>query len=98
MTIKIGGRTLSTRRPKDLDAALEASTGCNAVEIARILAGYPNAGQVAAALQPFLPDDAPSGTDLASEIASGDLAVTVTDVRKLYAVEAAAVAAGQKAE
>lgn len=86
MTIKIGEKSYSTRKPKDLDASLKDVTGCDAVETARILMGYPNAGQIAAALHPFLPDDAPSIPDLASEIGPviNDVAL---DVRKLYADE-----------
>ena len=93
MTIKIGDRSYSTRKPKDLDAALEQVTGCNAAEIARVLAGFPSPGQVAAALLPFLPDDAPAAQDLAVEIANDPDVLGA--VRKLYADAAAAPAAAK---
>lgn len=84
MAIKIGERSLATRRPQDLDAALVAATGCNALEMARILGGYANPGQVATALRPFLPEDAPSTPELAAEIAVC-LDDVLPAVRKLYA-------------
>jgi len=84
MAIKIGERSIPTRKPQDLDAALADVAGCNAAEMARILAGYPNPGQVATALRPFLPEDAPGIPDLAAELA-GDMGTVVPAVRKLYA-------------
>lgn len=84
MTITIGKSEFATRKPKKLDATLEASTGCNAAEIARTLMGYPSAGQVATALRPFLPDDAPSVSELAVRIGVPDTDLIVA-VRKLYA-------------
>jgi hypothetical protein len=85
--ITIGERSYTTHKPKDLDAALLESTGCNAAETAAAMAGNPNPGRLASALRPFLPDDAPSLPDLAAEIAtSGD--GVLAKVRKLYSGEA----------
>jgi hypothetical protein len=92
MTIKIGDKSYSTRKPGDLDAALLATTGCNAAETARILAGYPTAGHIAAALRPFLAEDTPSNPELAQAIADDGPDVLIA-VRKLYADAAAPPAA-----
>lgn len=86
MDIKIGDKSFKTRKPSDLDAALISTTGCNAAETVVHLAGWPTAGRIASALRPFLPDDAPSTPELASEISAleegPELLVTV---KKLYA-------------
>lgn len=84
MQIKVGETSFKTRKPADLDAALLETTGCDAAETARHLAGYPLAGHVAAALRPFLPDNAPSIPELALAIPVGDDAF-IADVRGLYA-------------
>jgi len=86
MEIKIGDKSHKTRKPSDLDAALLASTGCNAAETAQQLAGSPSAGRIASALRPFLPDDAPSTPELAHAIAaSGQASDYLASVSKLYA-------------
>lgn len=88
MTVKIGDRQLATRRPQDLDRLLLEDTGCNAAEIATMLAGSPLAGLVARALRPFLPEgEAPPGLDLAAEIAE---AGTIDVARRVAALYAAA--------
>jgi hypothetical protein len=91
MDIKIGGGTLRTRKPGDLDAALIAATGCSAAETAKQLAGWPSAGRIASALRPFLPDDAPSTPELAHSIASAeDGPEVLVAVKTLYADAATA--------
>lgn len=84
MQFTVGDKSFKTRKPADLDAALLETTGCDAAETARHLAGYPLAGHVAAALRPFLPDNAPSVPELALAIPVGDDAF-IADVRGLYA-------------
>ena len=83
MAIKVGERSISTRKPQDLDAALSAGPGCNAAEMARMLAGHPTAGHVATALRPFLPESEVSIPELASEIAA-HMDDVLPAVRKLY--------------
>lgn len=88
MTINIAGEKFSTRRPSDLDGALIAATGCNAAENFAIVGGFPLPSKIAAAVRPFLPDDAPSVPELAIMV-ERELAVPantlVADVRKLFA-------------
>ena len=90
MTVTIGEVTLPTRKPQDLDAALLASTGCSASEVATILAGTPNAGQIAAALRPFLPQNAAHTNELAQNIVDSDISAVADQVRKLYVNDAPA--------
>jgi len=86
MDIKIGDKSFKTRKPSDLDAALITATGCSAVETARHLAGWPTAGRIASALRPFLPEEAPSTPELASDIAAAeDGPELLVAVKKLYA-------------
>ena len=91
MDIKIGSTSFKTRRPSDLDAALIATTGCNAAETAQQLAGWPSAGRIASAVRPFLPEDAPSTPEVAQAIASADDGPELlVSVKKLYADAVAA--------
>lgn len=91
MDIKIGDKSFRTRKPSDLDGALLATTGCNAVEAAKHLAGWPTPGRIASALRPFLPEDAPSVPDLAQDIAGADEGPEIlVAVKKLYADAASA--------
>ena len=86
MDIKIGDKSFKTRKPSDLDAALISTTGCNAVETVRHLAGWPTAGRIASALRPFLPEDGPSTPELATDIAAAeDGPELLVSVKKLYA-------------
>lgn len=88
MTITIAGKQLATRRPKDLDAALIATTGCDAAENLRIISGQPLPGRIAAAVAPFLPEDAPPASELATMIEqdlAGDRSTLVADAKKLFA-------------
>jgi len=80
--IKIGDKTYPTSKPKDLDEAL-AHRGVSAAEMRRALSGAPIAGQVAAALHPFL-KDAPSVPELAGEIQATGVVEVLADVVKLY--------------
>ena len=94
MSIKIGEKSFRTRKPSDLDGALLANTGCSAVETAKHLAGWPTPGRIASALQPFLPEEAPSVPDLAQDIAGADEGPEIlVAVKKLYADAATATAA-----
>lgn len=81
--MKIGDRELAVTRPADLDVALIERTGCNAAEVSAMLAGAPLAGFVAAALSPFLSDDAPSVPELAVEIEAAGVGKVAADVRRL---------------
>ena len=83
MQLQISGKAFTTRKPSNLDALLLDTTGCDAAETARHLAGYPSAGRVAAALHPFLPNEAPSVTELAHAIPVGDVDFMAA-VRGLY--------------
>lgn len=96
--VTIGEATLSTRKPQDLDAALLASTGCSASEVATIIAGTPNAGQIAAALRPFLPQNAAHTNELAQNIADSGLDAVADQVRKLYASDTPAPVAEEQTE
>lgn len=88
--IKIGKTSYTTRKPADLDAALLETTGCNAAEAARHLAGWPAPGRIASALRPFLPDDAPATPELAAAIAVADDGPEIlVAVKKLYVDKAA---------
>lgn len=102
MTITIGGASLPTRKPKDLDERLISATGCNAAETAVALGGFPIAGRVEAALRPFLGEEAPSSVELAASIyeeMGKDGSTIVADVLALYAsTDAAAPASGGKAQ
>lgn len=98
MDITLGGKPLKTRKPTDLDAALLATTGCNATETVRQLNGWPTPGRIASALRPFLSDDAPSTPELADSIARQDTAEVLAAVKKLYAdASVAAVTAPENA-
>lgn len=88
MEIKIGGKTLKTKKPGDLDAVLIAWTGCSAAETATQLASWPSPGRLASALHPFLADDAPSVPELAAMISEDQDVEIIGAVQKLYAVEA----------
>lgn len=90
MDIKIGDKSFRTRKPSDLDGALLATTGCNAVETAKHLAGWPTPGRIASALRPFLPEDAPSVPDLAQDIAGDEGPEILVAVKKLYVDAASA--------
>lgn len=69
MTIKIGDRSVATRRTRDTDAALIAATGCSATEFAAMLRANPTSLRVAQALAPFVTgDDAPTAPELAAMI------------------------------
>lgn len=85
MTIQIGAKRLATRRPQDLDAVLLVDFGCNAAEIAGMLAGQPLAGTVARALVPFLAEgDRPTLAELASDIDAAGTVNVATQVAALY--------------
>jgi len=85
MTIQIGERSLSTRRPKDLNRALLAETGCDAVEFARMLGGAPLAGTIASGLLPWLAeDDRPALPVLAAEIEAAGKGEIAARVLALY--------------
>lgn len=99
MTITIGETQFPTRKPKDLDAALIATTGCNASENLALISANTLPGRIAAAVRPFLSDDAPQVADLATLI-EAHLAqegnTLVADAKKLFA--AAEVAPAEKNE
>ena len=98
MTITISGTTYPTRKPKDLDAVLIATTGCNAAETLGIVSGIPLPGRLAAALHPFLPDDGPLIVELAPAIEQ-ELAkegnTVVADLKRLYTAVEAPPASGK---
>jgi hypothetical protein len=83
MTIQIGDKTLATLRPADLDGALAAENGCNAVEAQTWLQGTPIAGFVARALHPFLQDEI-GLADLAMMIDAAGTAEVASQVAALY--------------
>lgn len=86
MTIKIGERTLATRRPQNLDVQLVEATGCDAAEMARMLGSDAHPGSVAHALMPLLADgDRTSIAELASEIATAGTADVAAQVTALLA-------------
>lgn len=85
MNITIGGKTYATRRPKDLDKQLQASTGCSAGEIHAMLGQSPLAHLVARALAPFIdPKESPSTSTLATEIAAAGITAAAIEAQKLY--------------
>lgn len=88
MTITIGKSRFATRKPRNLDEQLIATTGCSAAENLLFLTGQPLPGRVAAAIAPFLGDDAPPLAELAvmieAEIAM-DGSTLLRDVRQLFA-------------
>ena len=83
MPITIGGQSLATTRPADLDEKLVATTGCTAAEHRAILAKNGTPFQIARALKPMLADDQRSVGDLATAIGAED---------KVFAVRLAVVA------
>lgn len=87
MAITIAGKQFSTRKPRDLDAALIAVTGCNAEENLRIVSGVPMPGLIAGAILPFLGESAPHRADLArmieQDLASEGSSI-VEDVKRLF--------------
>ena len=74
MPITIGGQSLATNRPSDLDAQLLASTGCNAAEHRAMLAKNGSPFQIARALKPMLVDDDRPVGELAAAIEGEDKA------------------------
>lgn len=88
MSIKIGGKTVATATPADLDAALIAATGCSAAETLEQLRQGGHASHVARALHPFLADAMPLA-DLSAMIAAGDVADVRGQVLGLYTAEPA---------
>jgi hypothetical protein len=86
MTITIGGRELATTRPADLDALLVEATGCSATEQAQML-NKAAPFQIARALMPMLVDK-PSAADLTEEIAGGDIADVIRQVKALLGAPA----------
>lgn len=85
MKLKIGTTEHATARPKALDKALAASTGCSVAEVARMLGGQPAPDLVARALQPFLPEDARPGIpELAAAINDHGTADIAAKVASLY--------------
>lgn len=84
--MKIGKTTVDLQdRPDDLDARLIAATGCDASEIAGMLAGNPIAGLVANALLPFLGEG--SAPELAALIDGAGTPAIAAQVLALYATE-----------
>lgn len=97
MTITIAGKSYPARRPSNLDERLMATTGSSAKEIAEMLKGHPIPGQVAAALHPFLGDDAPSVHELAVAIEEHGTRAVASEVAALLAkAPEAAPAKGEK--
>lgn len=95
----IGGASYALRQPRDLDADLLASTGCDAAEAAKHLAGWPSPNRIASALRPFLSDDAPCIPALAQEIADADDGPEVLiGVKQLYADRTEPVTAAAEEE
>lgn len=90
MTVKIGRKAYDTRKPQDLDAAMIAATGCNAAEIAGMLAGSPLAGLVAQVLLPFIAAaDRPDHAALATAIEAAGKDVVAAQVAALFGEAAA---------
>lgn len=86
MSIKIGERTLATRRPTDLDVALVEASGCNAAETQRMLGSDASPGHVARALLPFLAEaERPSLAELAAEIHAAGTASVAAQIAALLA-------------
>lgn len=84
--MKIGEQTFAVQpRPATLDAQLVELTGCDAAEVAGMLAANPIAGLVAVALLPFL-EDGPSAPELANLIAEAGVLEVAAEVAALYAV------------
>ncbi|HEY1605622.1 MAG TPA: hypothetical protein VGF77_08475 [Allosphingosinicella sp.] len=92
MPLKIGDKSFSTSKPDDLDGQLLASAGCNAGEMAGMLAGAPLASTVAQAARPFLGKDAPDVPALADAIDRAGIEQVRRDVLALYSSPAAAPA------
>jgi hypothetical protein len=85
MKIKIGETEYSTTRPKGLDKALMASTGCSSNEVAHMLGGQPLAHLVARALLPFLAEEGrPDAVELAAAINDHGTAEVAAKVASLY--------------
>jgi hypothetical protein len=90
VTIKIGEKTLATRRPADLDAQLVAATGCTAAEQVNMLGLRSTPFQVARALRPFLDKEAPPVPELAQMIEGADLVQVRADTVALLSAAAPA--------
>ncbi|QUT04843.1 hypothetical protein KFK14_17675 [Sphingobium phenoxybenzoativorans] len=89
MTIKIGDKTFTVKKPSDIDGALIASMGLNAAEVVRLLQANPLAHHVAGALAPYLGDDAPAIADLSRAIAEHGLTEVAVAVAQLLKVDPA---------
>ena len=85
--MKIGSATYAVQAiPANLDEQLIAATGCDAREVAGMLADNPIAGLVANALAPFLKGkDIPSVPELAEAIADAGVSEIAPQVAALYA-------------
>ena len=79
--IKIGEKQFKTAKPSDLDARLVAATGFSSREADTLIGATPHLA--AAALMPFLGDDAPAQPIIARAIARGELDREA--IRALYA-------------
>lgn len=84
--MKIGDKTYAVKRPDDLETQLAETTAQGVEEVRRSMTGgSPIASQIAGALRPCLPKDAPSVPELASAIAGDDIGRIQGEVAKLYA-------------
>jgi hypothetical protein len=82
--IRIGDLELETRAPDDLDAKLQALTGCVSAEVHAMLRGpHLLASSVARALHPFLVE-ARDLAELAMAIAAHGVDAVRAEVAKLY--------------
>lgn len=89
--MQIGSATFTVQaRPADLDAQLVASLGCDAREVAAMLASNPIAGVIAAAVAPFI-KGGPSVPELASVIADAGTEAVAASVLELYAADVPAI-------
>lgn len=90
--MKIGSATFTVQaRPADLDAQLVASLGCDAREVAAMLASNPIAGVIAAAVSPFIKNGSLSVSELASVIAEAGTESAAASVLELYAADVPAI-------
>lgn len=87
MAITIASTEFKTRKPKDLDARLVASTGCNAAENLALISGAAVPGRIAMAVAPFITGGAPSTAKLAAlvqrELAT-EGSTLIADIRALF--------------
>jgi hypothetical protein len=81
--MKVGKLKLEVLSPEDLDARVQALTGCVATEVRALLDGHCIASTVAKALSPFLAEERDIA-ELAHEIAAAGVTRVQRAVTRLY--------------